>query len=452
MQARSIRKTLCLLCLSLAAIAIAQSKTPSVLDRVQRVDDPELGELIRAAMEGREDLGQREKLEVIRKVTQSYAQIRLLDRQIEEVSRKMELATGPAEMRYELLMARTELESKLMTEMTNLREVMGVVPRYPFDKQPVEGLHTSLRLNPIDEDRVYVLDTENPSIEYWAMTRFKFLGLMSQSDVLSLIRGRLSDPNNLPIRVDILWRNKAGEELRDRTIALIREMGAEMQADVRLAANPFIGSGEAPFFLRRGEITTFYPAPVQRPDGPPGESLINGLVAPADIEQHILWRITFQWNVPLTFRIEYDKASSDLARRIADQVATITKRLGVNELVDVNSVLVEPIPEAAFMGRWRAIADGEVREVALQPQGQCELTMDRQPDGSGGSTVMSAEWFPRTKEILIDLKRVYAMGYRYVYRGHINSEGNLVLDKGLIECQGSFGLSSLTPIVLEKVE
>lgn len=452
MQAGWTKISLCFLCLSVAVVAAAQTEMPSVLDRVQTVDDPELGELIRAAMESRENLGQRERLQIIRKVTLSYTQIKLLDQQIQEVSRKIESATGPAEMRYELLLAKTELEAKLMEELAALREVMGVIPKYPFGKQPVEGLHTRLYLNPIDDERVYVLDSESPSTEFWAMARFKSLGLMSQADALNLIRGRLRDPNNLPIRADILWRNQAAEELRDKVIGLIKEMGAEMQAEVRLGRGPFIGSGESPFFLRQGEITTFYPAPVQRPAGPPNTLLVTGPVPLHDLEQHILWRITYQWNLPLTFRIEYDRASADPAQRISEKIRTITSRLNVTELVDVKSILVEPVPEVAFLGRWKAITDGEVREVTLQREGQSHLTMDRQPDGGAGAMTMSAPWYLTTKEIIIDLNKVYARGHRYVYRGHINSEGNLVLDKGLIECQGGFGLSGYMPMVFEKAE
>ncbi len=453
MQAGWIRRALCLLCLSVAVVVTAQTEIPSVLDRVQTVDDPELGELIRAAMESREDLGQRERLQIIRKVTLSYTQIKLLDQQVREVARKIESATGPAEMRYELLLARTELEAKLMKELADLREVMGVMPKYAFDKQPVKGLHTRLCLNPIDDERVYVLDTENPSTEYWAMMRFKSLGLMSQTDVLGLIRGRLRDPNSLPIRVDILWRNQAGEELRDKVIGLIKAMGAEMQAEVCLDRNFFIGSGESPFFLRQGTITTFYPLPVQRPAGPPGAVLVTGLVPPQDLEQHILWRITYQWNVPLTFRIEYDGASFDLAGRIADEIGTIAKRLGISELVGVKSILAEPLPETAFLGRWRAITKGEIREVALLPEGQSRLAMDgRQSGRSGGGTTMPAEWFLTTKGIVIDPKKVYPGSHWYVFRGHINSEDSLVLGRGLIECQGSIGRSAVTQMVFEKVE
>lgn len=452
MKAGWIKTSLCLLCLGLAAVATAQSKTPSVWDRVQKVDDAELGELIRAAMEDYWEPNKKETLAIIRKVTVSYAQIKLLDQQILQVSQKLKSASGPAEMRYELLLAKTELESKLMSELTNLREMLGVIPKYPFDKQPVDALNTWLRLNPIDDDRVYVLDTEKPMTEYAAMTEFKPLGLMSQSDVLDLIRARLRDPNNLPIRADIFWRDEAAEELRDKVVALIKQLGAEMEADVRLGKNYFIGSGEAPFFLRDGQITTFYHDGVRQPDSPAGSVLVTGPVDPQNLDPHILWRITYLYNLPFAFRIEYDRASADLAQRISDRIRTITTGLNVTELVDVKSILVEPVPEAAFLGRWKAITDGEIREVALQREGRSELTLDRQPDGSGGPTAMSAPWYLTTKQIIIDLKKVYAKGYRYVYRGQINSEGNLVLDRGVIEPQGSFGRSAVIPMVLEKVE
>ncbi len=128
MQAEWIKKSLFLLCLGLATVAMAQSKTPSVLDRVQNMDDPELGKLIRVALENKPSLDRSENLELIRKVTLSYTQIKLFDQQIAEVSRKIEARTGPAEMRYELTLAKTELEAKLMTELANLRELMGIIP------------------------------------------------------------------------------------------------------------------------------------------------------------------------------------------------------------------------------------------------------------------------------------------------------------------------------------
>ncbi|MHC4581733.1 MAG: hypothetical protein ACYS14_09765, partial [Planctomycetota bacterium] len=129
MKAKWIKKSLCmLLCLGLATAAIAQSDTPSVLDLVQNVDDPELAELVRVAIENQAKFRsstQEETLELTHEITLIYTQIKLLNLQIQEVSRKIEAKTGPVEMRYSLLLAKAELEAKRMTEVSNLRKVMG---------------------------------------------------------------------------------------------------------------------------------------------------------------------------------------------------------------------------------------------------------------------------------------------------------------------------------------
>jgi hypothetical protein len=443
-----------LLGLSLATLAAGQSKTPSVLDRVERVEDPQLGELIRIGIENRGDLGRDATLELIRKITLGYSQVRLLDRQIEEVSRKIDAASGPPEMRYDLLMAKTELESKLMAELTNLREVMGVIPEYPFDRKPVLGLSARMYLNSIGEDRVYVLDALDPRTTYWAMSRFKSLGLMSHAEAMNVIRAKVSEPNRLPVRIDILWKDKASEQLRDETISLCKEMGITMQADVRLELDNFIGPGVAPFYVRQGKIVAFYPAPVRRPNGDAGDLLTNGFVDPQQLEQHILWRITFQWNLPFTFRIEHDQASTELARHVADEIAAVSKRLDVTELVGVKSVLVEPVPEAAFLGRWRAPVQGEVAEVVIQPDGQAQVLAQVTMLGSSdrGPRTLSAKWYPTLREIIIDPGIVDAEYNRTVWRCQINGEGNLAVIRGDICPQGIFELDAATPIVLEKAQ
>lgn len=440
MSAKRIRGLLYVLCLSAATVVAGQSKTPSVFERVQRIDDPQLGELIRVVLDNHANADQNEKLELIRKVTLSYAQIRLFDQQITEISRKLESAPGPVDVRYELAMARTELESKLMTELTNLREVMGVMPKFPFDKQAPETLHTWLRLNPIEGGSVYVLNTRKPIIEYWAYSRFESLGLMSQQQVLDLIRKRLKDPNSLPAKLEILWTNKEAEDLRDKTLELVREMGIATKTEVSLGKNDFIGSGEAPFFLRQGKITTLYPVPVLRPDDAVMWDFIStGQVAPQDLDQHILWRITYQWNLPFTFRIEHDQASSDLAQRIVDKIKTIAGRLGVSDLVGVQSVLVEPVPEQAFLGQWRINGKGEIQALDIQSGGNCALTWSREARSKRAGTTVTYPWTITTREIIIDPGEDSKANWNwYTYRGYINADGNLALEKGLIYPQGTF--------------
>ncbi len=57
---------------------------------------------------------------------------------------------------------------------------------------------------------------------------------MSQDQTLDVVRERLKDPNNLPMKVEILWTNKAAEELRDKTVRRVREMGTALQTEVSL--------------------------------------------------------------------------------------------------------------------------------------------------------------------------------------------------------------------------
>jgi len=462
MKAEWIRNLLCLVCLTVATVAADQSKTPSVFERVQRVDDPQLGELIRVVLDNHADTSQKEKLELLRKVTVSYAQIRLFDQQIAEVSHKLESTPGPADVRYELAMARTELESKLMSELTNLREVMGVIPKFPFDKQPVETLHTWLRLNPIEGGNVYALDTRKPIIEYWAYSRFESLGLMSHQKVLDLIRERLKDPNSLPARIDILWTNKEAEDLRDKTLELVREMGAATKTEVSLVKNDFIGSGEAPFFVRQGKITTLYPVPVLRPEGGPEDFISTGPVELKDLDQHILWRITYIWNLPFTFRVEHDQAGSGLAQRIADQIKTIANRLGVSDLVGVQSVLVEPVPEQAFLGQWKAMqafdvqrraGTCEIQALDIQPGGKCAITWSSDARSKRAGTTVTYPWTITTKEIIIDPgEDSKANWIWYTYRAYINSDRKLAVEKGVIYPQGTFYRSGDSTMIFQKVE
>jgi hypothetical protein len=453
MQEIWIKKSLCLLCLSVAAVAMAQSSTPSILDRVQKVDDPELGELIRAAIENRKNFDQKDALEIIRKVTLGYVQIKLLDQQIAEVSRKINAETGPTEMRYELLMAKTELESKLMAELANLREVMGVIPKHAFGQQPISTLNAWVHFHVLGQ-RVYVLDTQKPFYEYWGFWRLQPSGLLSESETLDYVRGRLKDKNSLPIRIDI-YHTKAmsgsAEYLRSRIVSLVRETKSQMETEVRLELITWAGSGESTFYIREGKIRVLHAAVVQRPDGG-SRPLVTGLVEPNDLEQHILWRLTYPGNIPLTFRIEYDKASTELAKETADMARAVVKHLGLDELVDVAEIPVEPVPEVAFLGRWQGIGTDQIQRIDIQLGGVCLLTPGGGSESTQAGATVTCPWLPTTKEIIIDPKELGMIGpNRYVYRGCINADGNLIIEKGLIYPQGSFHRSGDSWMIFERM-
>lgn len=468
MRKEKIKKLLYVICLvlptAIGAIAAAQSDTPSVLDRVRKVEDPELGDLIRLAMENRKirgEVSREEAFEIVRKVTQSFAQIKLLDLQIEQIAQKAEATTGPAEMRYELLLAKAELESKRATELANLRELAGIVPKLPLSVQPIETLNSFISLEIIGE-RLFVLECQKPFIDYWVVQRWKVAGFLSEKETLDYLRGKLGDADNLPIRIEIYFssetQNAAGD-LRNKIITVAKETSSQMDTEVRLSsATDTVGEGNATFYLRKGKITTFYSDAMQRPDGGP-EALVSGLVNPKDLEQHILWRITKPKNVPFTFRIEHDQASTSLAKQVADTAGAVVKRLNVSELVDVTTVLVEPVAETVFLGRWRGETRGDIHEIDVRPEGICQVTMgdrfgrDKTPGAIKAGTTVPGTWLLTTNEIIIDIKDKSPFGGYYVYRGYIDQDGNLIVDKGEIYPQGSFNVAGAPrQMVLKKVE
>jgi hypothetical protein len=431
----------------MAAAVTAKSKSPSVLDRVQNESDPELGELIRAAIEREVKLPsskQKPPLELIRQVTLSYTQIKLFDQQIAEVSRRLEEVSGPAELRYELLMAKTELEAKLMTEVANLRELMGIVPRHAFDKLPIETLSTWVILRVLDEG-VYVLESLQPHKEFWARRRYKSSGLQSEKEALEYVREKFMDPNNFPIRVELLYAagmSFAAKDLHGKVVSLAIEANCQMEADVSLTQIEDVGTGVSMLYIRDGMVSILHkPGPIIRPDGNPGH-LGTGVVEPNDVEQHIIWRLLFPENLPLKFHIEYDESSSKLSRHVARMCESVAERLGIEEIVQVERNLVEAVPESDFLGRWQAVTKGEFQTIDIQPTGICVFGKSRGSKSRGGASV-PGRWFMTCKEIFIDIKNIDNVEgtgrIQYFYRGNLDKDGNLVVDRGEIHFEGSFG-------------
>jgi len=446
--------------LVLATVAMAQSQTPSILDRVQKVEDPELGDLIRMAMENRKGISNEEAFNIVRKITQSFSQIKLLDLQIEQVAHKAEATRGPAEMRYELLLAKAELESKRTTELANLREIVGIVPKLPLAEQQTQTLNAWTSLQMIGE-RLYVLECQKPFNDYWIVQRWKSAGFLSEKETLDYLRGRLGNENNLPMRIDVYYDTEtkdATKDLRNKIISVAKETNSQMDTEVRLNPISYVGSGNSTFYLRQGKITTFYTHAMQRPDGD-SEPLATGLVDPKDLEQHILWRLTKPKNVPLTFKIEHDQASSSLARQVANTARAVIKRLGISELADVETVRVEPVTETVFLGQWRGEIRGDIHEIDVRPEGICQVTMgdrfgkDKTPGAIKAGTTVPGKWLLTTNEIVIDIKDRNPHGSDYIYRGYLEEDGNLIVDKGVIYPQGSFHVSGEPrQMILKRVE
>jgi hypothetical protein len=467
MKSERSKKLLCVLCLGLpvvwaaAAAAAAPSDMGSVMNRVQREEDPELGDLIRLALENRK-VKREEAFEIVRKVTQSYAQIKLLDQQVAEVSRKAE-AARQAEMRGELQLAKAELESKRITEVANLREMVGILPQLPLAEQQIEALKGQVSVQLIGE-RVYVLEGQPegqpPFPEWWALQRWKLVGFLPEKETLEYVRKRLQDKESLPMLFHMYYDSDTEgptRALRNKMIAVAKETRSQMETEMRLERINNTGSGKSTFYLRGGKITTFYTHEMARPDGGP-EPLATGLVNPKDLEQHILWRLTKPKNVPLTFRVEYDQASAALAKQVADTARAVVKRLGIGELAPVEEVLVEPVPEKAFLGRWVGETRADIQAIEVRPAGVCQVTMgdrfgrDTTPGATKAYSSVSGTWLLTTNEIMIDIKDKSEWGPNHIYRGYLDEEGNLIVDRGVIYPQGSWHDAGGPLMVLKKVQ
>jgi hypothetical protein len=346
-----------------------------------------------------------------------------------------------------------------MTEVANLRKVMGITPRHPFEKQPIETLSSWVFLRVLDQG-VYMLDTLQPFREDWAKRRYKSSGLQSEKEALDYVGERLKDPNNFPIRIELLYTaemSNAAKVLHGQVVSLAREANCQMEAEISLTLNTWSRAGESMFFLRDGTISTLHAGakPLQRPDGG-SKPLVTGLVEPNDLEQHILWRLLHPYNVPLKFRIEHDQTSSKLAGQTADKVRAVAKDLNIGELVEVERILIEAVPETAFLGRWQAITKGDFQIIDIQPTGECMFVKNRESASAKGETSIPGTWFLTPKEIHMEIKDsgieikgvVY---YPHRYRGYLDKEGKLVVDRGEINSRGSFRLISPHPTVFKKV-
>jgi hypothetical protein len=264
----------------------------------------------------------------------------------------------------------------------------------------------------------------------------------------------LANKGSLPIRIDIhqtAATARAAEGLRAAVIKLVYEAGAEMDAEVRLEQGFNIGTGTCTFYLRGGEMWTLYPRPMRRPDNDRSTRLATGRVEPKDLEQHILWRLLRPGNVPLKFQIDYDEASTQLAKQVADTAKAVAKRLGIAEVVEVVGVLVEPVPETVYLGRWQAVTKNELQTIEVQPNGVCLLTPSASSDSAKAGTAVSCQWFPITKDMIIDVKEKVLGNTAFAYRGHLNSEGNLDVDRVAIYTQGSIHHQGQMQAVFKKV-
>jgi hypothetical protein len=153
-------------------------------------------------------------------------------------------------------------------------------------------------------------------------------------------------------------------------------------------------------------------------------------------------------------RIEYDEASANLAKQVADKVRATAKRLDCTELVEVAGPLVEPVPDTLFLGRWEAISTGEIKAIEVQPKGICLLTTREGSQAIKPGVTESCPWVPITQEVIFSVEKnqIIKTPFLEVYRGRVNAEGDLVVDRVGIYPQGSIHPRDSAPMVFKKVQ
>jgi hypothetical protein len=344
------------MCLMFGPLAIAadSEKKGSILSRLQVIEDHELGQLIRIALANlpetkelmnppyRKDRVEKEKLmfdlrkaeetaksKVIRRVTEVYSQIKLLDTQITHTEQKIISLKKNAAIQIELILARAELDARRTTKLAELRETMNILPKHAFGRKPVTDLKSWFKLDVID-DCVYILKCLKPYYHYLSLTRYgRYSGTdpvkcMSEEDAIRYVHELIKKQDQLPLRVDIT-RNVAGSKLskqiRERIIQMVENENMQLEVEVYLEEKAKSGVNERDWFLKDGEI--YYTLDSLKRDRP---------IDKRDFEDRISSYLT---SLPVKYKIEHDAEGKDLAFRTSEILKETAKKYGVTQFVEI---------------------------------------------------------------------------------------------------------------------
>jgi hypothetical protein len=342
---------------------------PSVLSRVETVGDHELGECIRVALENLPvpgDLANKypsgadyvrlkaefeaKRLEVIRAVTESYAQIRLFDSQIEQIDKRLRSSSLPDGLSHELVIAKAELDMKLTTELAKLRTCMGVVPRYALGQWPAEQLNTWVVLDVVDANQVCLCRYTKPFFDYYAgmYKNIEVPGVKSGEQVKAVLSDWMAKRDVLPMRIEVLRTtegDRQGAGLFEALRQLARNAGAEMDMDIRLNGQVRDRSREW-LCVVGGEIGTSF----RNNQGLPGYHRLEGKKASIELDGWLREELRYRpGRFPMDWVIEYHEGSRELASKVARQIQDIAREKGEESLIKVT---LEPTK-----GKWEIDLD-----------------------------------------------------------------------------------------------
>jgi len=348
----------CCICVLSAGVpgAAVDQQSATVLTRLHTIEDPELGELIRMAMENLPEPKRLVKVsptnkeyaelkkasdtatqKTIRLVTETYAQIKLLDTQIAQTERRISSGRTPESLQLELALVKAELQSSLTTKLAELREFMNIIPRHALGTKPVEHLRSWVKLDVLG-DLAYIFECSKPFSLYARSMDHVPVKLASKKDAISFVQDILGKKDRLPLRVDILRHRdgiKVSEELRKEIIALVKKANLELEAEVHL--NEYIRARHLKnsLALVKGKVGTRYRF------SRIGNARMTALeiVDPMDRDTLDAWLNDLLTDrperLPMTIDVKYDEESKDLASEVIKQIEDAARKAGVEKFVEI---------------------------------------------------------------------------------------------------------------------
>ncbi len=304
----------------------------SILERVAEIKDPELGELIRRALANSPKLeyDQAGKATLVRRVTESYLQIKKLDSQMEEVNEKLEsLETSDAD-RVELTMLKADLQTSLARQLAELRETMNLVPEAKY-RHSVDAFNTWLAFDVTGADSVCVFKYSHPFHERepdtWSPTESECLlvKMISLPEAIEYLRGLVKSKVYFPIRVDI-FRNSDGSEASERLKEdidwIIKSENLEWQeveVFVSEQIRPKVNAMEV--IIKQDGVFWLDGVLLAR-----GQQDVI-----AWFESHVNSKMSRPGGLPFRFYIQFNDESEDLAEKSAEAIKKMVADLGLNQ-------------------------------------------------------------------------------------------------------------------------
>jgi len=307
----------------------------TVLERAMKVDDPELGACIRFALERyreRYSGGEDQQLELIRKVTELYTEIKLQDTQIGHLELQLSESDGQSTLRHELILARAELESRRELAFAQLRQTMYIIPRHHMGAIPTEQLKSHVTADVVDSNHVWTYEGRiiNRSLNFTSVEK------ISVKTMQDCARRILALAKQTPARITVRSyspHSKIASALHGQLRDTIDQKRLGLDVELRLTIDP----------KERGRSTL---------------SIVDGKIVSGKRSTKSGYRVTTSWDPsesnrldaelqghldpskgpgrqPTTLRVEYCEDSKEVAEMIAKKAKAMVKKLGMESWLTI---------------------------------------------------------------------------------------------------------------------